>query len=129
MPSSVSPGDRDELSHLRTLVSLERVLGSVVDQVLALSLELLDQLLLESRQRVPDRLFQRLIRSWATSGRLFLSLGKGCILTVHRSQGASWTLRPLHILNDRLAVGRAASWLTRSRRQLSSATRSVSRDS
>jgi hypothetical protein len=43
-----------------------------------------------------------------------LSLRKGCILTVHRSQGASWTLRPLHVLNDRLTVGRAASWLTRS---------------
>ncbi len=114
MPSSVSPGeDRDELSHLRTLVSLERVLGSLVDQVLALSLELLDQLLLESRQRVPDRLFQR-TDPFLGHARSPLSLRKGCILTVHRSQGASWTLRPLHVLNDRLTVGRAASWLTRS---------------
>jgi hypothetical protein len=57
VPSSVSPGeDRDELSHLRTPVSLERVLGSLVDQVLALSLELLDQLLLESGGAFPNAL-------------------------------------------------------------------------
>ena len=43
----------------RLLYLSSECLGSLVDQVLALSLELLDQLLLESRQGVPDRLFQR----------------------------------------------------------------------
>ena len=57
VPSSVPPGEnRDELSYLRTLVSIERVLRGLVDQVFRLSCELLGQLLLESRQRILDRL-------------------------------------------------------------------------
>jgi hypothetical protein len=76
VPSSVWSGeDRDELSHLRTLVSLERVLGGLVDQVLALSLELLDQLLPESRKRVLIDSSSGLMRSWATPGCLFRGEG------------------------------------------------------
>ena len=91
MPSSVWPGeDRDELSHL--LVSLERVLGGLVDQVLALSLELLDQLLPESRKRVLIDSSSGLMRSWATPGCSFV--GKGCILADYGSHRASSTPQP-----------------------------------
>jgi hypothetical protein len=105
VPSSVWPGeDRDELSHLRTLVSLERVLGGLVDQVLALSLELLDQLLPESRKRVPDRLFQR-TDAFLGHARLPLSWGRHASLP-YGSHRASSTPQPLRVLNGRLAVRR-----------------------
>jgi hypothetical protein len=87
VPSSVWPGeDRDELSHLRTLVSLERVLGALVDQVLALSLELLDQLLLEFRKRVLIDSSSGVMRSWATPGCLFRGEGMHPYLTVPTAQ-------------------------------------------
>ena len=72
MPSSVSPGeDRDELSHLRTLVSLERVLAAwsikssrcPSNSSISCSLSLGNGSLIDSSSG--------LIRSWATPGRPF----------------------------------------------------------
>jgi hypothetical protein len=81
MHPSVSPGeDRDELSYFGALVSIERVPGSLVDQVLRLALELLGELLPEPREGVPDRLFQR-TDAFLGHARSPLSLGKGCVCT------------------------------------------------